>query len=160
MKMFNTTVMPIVALMLVMAPIAANAADPYVQTKFGLNGTTLAGISTGYCMTTNSRVEVDFAMTVLDSTTVGSRVFGVEDADGKGGMVLKDCTQPLALFAYMDGWRIRPGHKPIRNTHIAKADGDAHGVRTGCGVLSLAEERRGDFRRRERHSDCFMAQTK
>ena len=81
-KRLNTTRTTIVALMSGMSAIAATAADPYVESQGH------AGISTGYCMTTNSRVEVDFAMTMLDSTTVGSRVFGVEDADGKGGMVL------------------------------------------------------------------------
>ena len=178
-KKLITTRTPIVAMMLGMSPIAANAADPYVESQGH------AGISTGYCMTTNSRVEVDFAMTMLDSTTVGSRLFGVEDADGKGGMVLsvympgsnqkfafrigngtgnkkeywsnvtpavgnrhtavfdiyhdkmhfitgattnwsqtasdtigtisKDCTQPLALFAYMDG-----ATRPIASAAYAK----------------------------------------
>ena len=73
---------------IVIAPLAVSAADPYVQTKVGLDGTTMAGISTGYRMTTKSRVEVDFAMTVLDSSTVSTRLFGAEDTDGKGGMVL------------------------------------------------------------------------
>ena len=82
MKKFNTTVMQIVAMMLGMAPIAANAADPYVESQGH------AGISTGYCMTTNSRIEVDFAMTAVDSTTTSTRLFGAEDADGKGGMFL------------------------------------------------------------------------
>ena len=51
-KKLITTGTSIVAMMLGMAPIATNAADPYVQTKVGLNGTTMAGISTGYRMTT------------------------------------------------------------------------------------------------------------
>lgn len=67
---------------MVIAQLVVNAADPYVQTKEGLNGATMAGISTGYRMTTESRVEVDFAMTVLDSSMVSSRLFGAEEFCG------------------------------------------------------------------------------
>ena len=230
MKRLITTRTTIVALMLSMAPIAANADDPYVQTKFGLNGTTLAGISTGYCMTTDSRVEVDFAMTAVDSTTASSRLFGVEDADGKGGMVLsvympgsnqkfafrigngwnnrkeywasvtpavgsrhtavfdiyhdkmhfitgtttnwsqaasdtigtisKDCTQPLALFAYMDGAN-RPIASPtkakIYRCKIYEKDILVHDFEPSVkdGLIGFRDRVGGGFITKGGHWDCF-----
>lgn len=66
----------------IMAANAAYGDDPYIESDGS------AGISTGYFMKTDSRVEVDFAMAAVDSTTVNKRLFGAEDTDGKGGLVL------------------------------------------------------------------------
>ena len=58
-----------------MLPVAASAADPYIES----DGT--SGISTGYRMKGTSRLEVDFALTDVSDTSVWNecRVFGTDN---------------------------------------------------------------------------------
>ena len=55
------------AAVLAIAPVAVNAADPYIES----DGT--SGMSTGYRMKGTSRLEVDFALT---EQTEQARIFG------------------------------------------------------------------------------------
>jgi len=79
-RLFSGAVKCLTALSTTMlAAREANAADPYVES----DGT--AGILTDYYMTTNSRIEVDFAMTVVEPSV---RVFGEEERTDKDGLGL------------------------------------------------------------------------
>ena len=72
-RLFSGAVKCLTALSTTMlAASAANAADPYIES----NGT--AGMNMGYLMKSNSRLEVDFALTEVGEKTNNNRVFGAD----------------------------------------------------------------------------------
>ena len=73
------------AVVLAVAPVAVNAADPYIES----DGT--CGISTGYRMNGDSRVEVDFSLTTTDGCSQW-RIFGSDSSESS-----------LITYMYIDG---------------------------------------------------------